>query len=547
MIQGATMGLSENALKALTEVLGEEYISTDPAVTRAYSKNFTSIGIRPPTCVALPGKVEEIQEIYRLANRFDFKVIPTGTHMFLACEPQIGIYDYLTIDPKRMDGIWIDEENMYAVAEPYATFGRLQVEAMKRGLTCYIPSGGAQISIVANLTFQGNHMAAHRLGVGSRSMLAMEWVLPNGEIMNIGSSSYPGGEYFWGEGPGADLRGMIKGLWGFCGGLGMCTKAGIKLFPWPGPEKLPAGGDPPDKRIFLPEDKFKSYAIGFPTMDSMIDAMYEIGRSEIATVSLHLQKGWYAADTSLSQEHYFSMWESEAYQKSLENMLVVMLTAYTSKKQLEYEDEVLRTIVDENGGRYLPDEIQEGVAQVVIPDLTIRPNVIFRGFRIAGAFFDIKGVVDSLDHSALCHKTTLPLLKRFMKDKTPPFVDDEGGHHYICSSDFAHMGWVEMPFLFEPDVDYKNVKIGMRLPIMGLFHDVWHRTHTAFLLNVAADIIGPFMGGFHKISRKVKTSFDPDNVANPPFPQFVYGKFSKDLLKYALDSYQDKKKIKERR
>jgi len=70
---------------------------------------------------------------------------------------------------------------------------------------------------------------------------------------------------------------------------------------------------------------------------------------------------------------------------------------------------------------------------------------------------DIKEVCDSLDHSALCHKTTLPLLKNFMKDKTPPFVDDEGGHHYICSYDYGHMGFTEMPFLFEPDVDYKNV------------------------------------------------------------------------------------------
>jgi glycolate oxidase len=135
------MGLSDNALQALTEVLGEEYISTDPAVMRAYSKNFTSIGIRPPACVALPGKMEDIQEIYRLANRFDFKVIPTGSHLFMSCEPMIPIYDYLTIDPKRMDGVRIDEENMYAVVEPYATFGRLQVEAMKHGLTCYIPTG----------------------------------------------------------------------------------------------------------------------------------------------------------------------------------------------------------------------------------------------------------------------------------------------------------------------------------------------------------------------------------------------------------------------
>jgi hypothetical protein len=362
-------------------------------------------------------------------------------------------------------------------------------------------------------------------------MLAMEWVLPEGEIMNIGSTSYPGGEYFWGEGPGSDLRGMIKGLWGFCGGIGMCTKAGIKLFPWHGPERLPTRGDTPDKRVFLPEDKFKIYAIGFPTMDSMIDAMYEIGRSEIASVSLHLQKGWYAADTSLSQDHYFSMWESDTYHETVENMLVVMLTAYTSKKQLEYEDDVLRAIVDEYGGKLLPDEFQEDVAQVVIPDLTIRPNIIFRGFRIAGTFFDIKGVCDSLDHSALCHKTTLPLLKRFMKGKTPPFVDDEGGHHYICSYDFAHMGFVEMPFLVEPDVEFKNIKTALRLPILGLFHDVRHRTHTAFLLNISAEIMGPFMGGFHRILRKLKTLFDPNDVSNPGWPLFMWRRLLRDGIR----------------
>jgi len=539
------MGLSDNALRALTEVLGEEYISTDPAVMRAYSRNFTSpLGSRPVECVALPGKMEDIQEIYRLANRFDFKVIPTGTHLFMSCEPLIPIYDHLIIDPKRMDGIWIDEENMYAVVEPYATWGRLQVEAMKHGLTCYIPSAGAQTSVVANLTFQGYHMAAHRLGAGSRSMLAMEWVLPDGEIMNIGSTSSPGGEYFWGEGPGPDLRGMIKGVWGFFGGLGMCTKAGIKLFPWPGPKKWPTRGATPDKRVFLPEDKFKIYAIGFPTFDSVIDAMYEIGRSEIASVCVHLQKGWLAGELALSQEDYFSMWESEAYQKSVENMLVVMLTAYTSKKQLEYEDDVLRSIMDEYGGKFLSDEVQEGIAQVLVPDLMIRPNVLFRGFRVAGSFFDVKGALDSMDHGAIAHKTTLPFIKDFVKDKTPPFMDDDGGCHYICSYDLGHSGFFEMPFLYEPDADCKNIKTLLAgLTAKGYLHDARHKTYPGgFVVSVGADIMGPFMGGFQKIIKNVKATFDPNYVSNPGWPVLMWSRLSKDGIKYAMNSYRDKRK-----
>jgi hypothetical protein len=538
------MGLSEDALKALTEVLGEEYLSTDPAVMRAYSRNFTSaLGVQPPAGVALPGKREDVQEIYRLANRFDFKVIPTGTHLFMSCEPTIPIYDYLIIDPKRMDRVWIDEENMYAVVEPYTTWARLQVEAMKRGLTCYLPTAGAQTSVVANLTFQGYHMSAHRLGAGARSMLAMEWVLPDGEIMNIGSNSSPGGEYFWGEGPGVDLRGMVKGVWGFFGGLGMCTKAGIKLFPWPGPDRLPTRGATPDKRVFLPEDKFKTYAIGFPTFDSVIDAMYEIGRSEIASVCVFLEKGWLAGEIALCQEDYFSMWESEAYQKSVENMLVVMLTAYTSKKQLEYEDEVLRTIMDEYGGKFLSDKVQEGIAQVVIPDLMIRPNVVFRGFRIAGSFFDVKGALDSIDHGAVALKTTLPFIKNFVKDKTPPFMDDEGATHYICSYDFGHSGFFEMPFLYEPDADYKNIKTLLAgLTAKGYLHDARNKTYPGgFVVSVGADIMGPFMGGFQKMIRDVKATFDPNYVSNPGWPVFMWSRLFKDGAKSAMNSYRDKR------
>jgi len=225
-------------------------------------------------------------------------------------------------------------------------------------------------------------------------------------------------------------------------------------------------------------------------------------------------------------------------------MLVVMLTAYTSKKQLEYEDEVLRTIMDEYGGKFLSDEVQEGVAQVMVPDLMIRPNVVYRGFRIAGSFFDVKGAHDSIDHGAIAHKTTLPFIKDFAKDKTPPFVDDEGACHYICSYDFGHSGFFEMPFVYEPDADRKNIRTLLAgLTAKAYLHDARHKTYPGgFVVSVGADIMGPFMGGFQKIIRKVKTTFDPNYVSNPGWPVFMWSRLSKDLMKSGMNSYRDKRR-----
>ena len=107
------MKLTDIAYKALSNVLGPEYISRDPGVMTAYSGGqigYKSIH-RSPDCVVLPQNTEEVQAIYRLANRYEFCVIPTGTNLFPTCVPSDE--GYVIIDPKRMNKIIeIDEKNM---------------------------------------------------------------------------------------------------------------------------------------------------------------------------------------------------------------------------------------------------------------------------------------------------------------------------------------------------------------------------------------------------------------------------------------------------
>jgi hypothetical protein len=516
------MSFRDEPYNALCALLGAEHVTRDEAVTMAYSRCFISIDMVPPKCIVMPAKVSEIQEIYRLANLHNFKVIPTGTNLVSTAQPASKEFDYVTIDPKRMNGLWIDETNMMATVEPYVTFGRLQMEAMKRGLTCYIATGGAQISVLTNLIYNGFNMQSYRLGSGSRSMLAMEWVLPSGDIVRTGSAAVREDDFFWGEGPVSDLRGMFKGSYGYFGGMGMCVKIGIKLFPYPGPEKFPCEGTSPDLRVKFPEDRFRTFLIDFDTMDECVNSIYAVGHAEIGARNVHMATSWIPMIKSLCREDYFELWGSEDYRRQVHNLQVVVLEAITSPEQLDYEEAVLRDIVKENKGRFITGPLLEYTATMVAPCLLYRPNLLYRGFRVGGSFTCIKMPLDSVDHAALVTQNAKILNRRLYKNKQPPIFDDGGGSNYISPYDFGHCAHMELPVLYEKS--FAVTKLGARIMAFQQVADLFSGTHPGgYLFSFLPDLMGPLMGKFHNHIRQIKAAFDPNLIANPPWPVHVYG------------------------
>ena len=141
----------------LINILGPEYVSDDPAVMEAYSRESQSPGFMTQgryEFIVLPGSTEDVQQITKLANRYKFpiSVFSTGLFMFTcsAREPY-----WCLIDPKRMNRIEIDEKNMYAIVLPYVTHAQVSAEAMKRGLFNGTPESGSQASSLANHIFAG--------------------------------------------------------------------------------------------------------------------------------------------------------------------------------------------------------------------------------------------------------------------------------------------------------------------------------------------------------------------------------------------------------
>ena len=78
--------LSDEAYRALEDIVGAENVSRDPAVLDAYAFQWLAELVRPdqshymprPAAVVLPGSTEEVQAVVRLANRYGLKVKPHG-------------------------------------------------------------------------------------------------------------------------------------------------------------------------------------------------------------------------------------------------------------------------------------------------------------------------------------------------------------------------------------------------------------------------------------------------------------------------------------
>jgi len=328
----------QQILKAFQAAVGPENVSDAPATMEAYYGDWLppkTLGMSmPPEFVVLPAGTRETQAVVKICNRFKIPFIPVGSNQWsLTGSPNRP--ETVIIDPKRMGEILeIDEKNMYAVVEPLTTLAQLHAEANKRGLYIGSPEASAQSSALAGHLFQGMWGVGYRLGVAYRNILGMEWVLPNGEILRTGSFSQDAGCGFWGEGPGPDLRGMLRGYAGALGGIGVVTKMAVKLHPYPGPRVWPCEGRIPNQTSTLPEDRFKWYLVKYNSLEEAVRFMYEVGRAEIGGVVQKWPTVYYIWWWANSNEEYWETWKKRVFQDNVKNAVGVCLWGFSSSKQL---------------------------------------------------------------------------------------------------------------------------------------------------------------------------------------------------------------------
>ncbi len=215
--------LAPSVISELASIVGREHLFTAPEELTVYSYDATRISA-PPDAVVRPATAQEVSRLVTLANRERFAVVPRGAGTGMS-GGSVPVRGGVALSFERMNRILeIDERNRMAVAEPGVVTGDLQREVEARGLF-YPPDPASNqfCTLGGNVAECAGGLRAVKYGVTRDYVLALEAVLPTGEIIGTGARTLKCVA-------GYDLTRLLVGSEGT---LGIVTKITVRLLPLP--------------------------------------------------------------------------------------------------------------------------------------------------------------------------------------------------------------------------------------------------------------------------------------------------------------------------
>lgn len=534
------MPLEREIYEAFEAVVGPDHITEEPATLFSYAYQWMAELVPQvtgggkffdrPEAVLVPGSAEEVQAIVRLCNRYKLKyhVYSTGWGPW-AAPPAAG---QVLIDLRRMNRIIeIDEQNMFAVVEPYVVAAQLQAEAMKRGLNVHISGAGAGTSVLANACcFQGGGPDCIYFDSPQNSILSIEWVMPTGEILRTGSLG-SGLGWFCAEGPGPSTQGIIRGALGGSGGWGIVTKIAIRLVHWPGPQVMPVEGTVPSYRTALPAEQFRAMFPTFPSWQAFADAIYYLYDSEIGYIAHRQFVMWgdelQAAflrivsdpDKQLCDlEELLNTPEIKRLTDEMRRCFQLILVGMTPR-DLEYQLKVLDRILEQTGGWNVALVNEPAMQQYVLLYM-IRLCFKSLNFTATGGFIDTYNSVATPDVWA---SGEIEAGKRLLKKYAGRIADagDQAMGPIGGQGGGGVTGWEDFVFYDPNDPDSVQAAIevsdeGDRLkaqqgrPTGGMLLGLARHTHADEMLRAQKLV----RAREYQWQRKLKQLFDPHNVGS---------------------------------
>lgn len=220
---------SDQLISDLRAALGEECVATDDA-SRAFAATDVYRQGKLPTAVIRPGSVEQLCAGIKAATGSGYAVIARGggasyTDAYLAVSERSVVVDMGDLD-KILE---IDEINNIVTVEAGCTWATLRDELLKRNLRTpfFGPFSGLVATVGGSVSQNTISHGSGTYGISAQSVISLDVVLANGEILSTGSGAIKSGDsrtrrFFRYSGP--DLTGLFTGD---CGALGI--KASVTL------------------------------------------------------------------------------------------------------------------------------------------------------------------------------------------------------------------------------------------------------------------------------------------------------------------------------
>ncbi|WP_027965331.1 glycolate oxidase subunit GlcD [Halalkalibacillus halophilus] len=208
----------------LKQIVGEPHVQTKKSSLLAYSFDATPNFQALPDAVVAPANKQEVADIVKLCNQEKVPLVPrgSGTNLAAGTTPTQGGIVLLF---HRMNSITeIDEENLTITVQPGVITQDISEAVETLGLFYPPDPSSMKISTIAgNISENSGGLRGLKYGVTKDYVLALEVVLPNGEIIQTGGKLAK-------DVAGYDLTKLFVGSEGT---LGIVTEATLKLIPKP--------------------------------------------------------------------------------------------------------------------------------------------------------------------------------------------------------------------------------------------------------------------------------------------------------------------------
>lgn len=207
----------------LRSIVGAEACLVREGELFAYECDGLTLEPKRPIAVVLPASTDEVSRLIRACLAHGVAFVPRGAGTGLSGGAH-ATENSVLIECSRLNRILeVDAESRYAVVQPGVVNAELSTEVAGLGLF-YAPDPSSQQACTIGGNVAENSGGPHTLKYGTTTnhVLALEMVLPTGEIRRFGSVV--------GESPGLDLLGAIVGSEGT---LGVVTEISVRLTPIP--------------------------------------------------------------------------------------------------------------------------------------------------------------------------------------------------------------------------------------------------------------------------------------------------------------------------
>ena len=214
---------NEAFLNELSKIFPEDRLLTKPGQLVTYeSDSLTSYQVRP-LAVVLPDNQDEVIETVKTCNEFGVPYVARGSGTSLS-GGSLPIAGGIVIALNRLNKIIkVDPENRVAVVEAGVVNIDISLAVSTHGLY-FAPDPSSQLicTIGGHLAFNSGGAHCLKYGMTSNHILGLKAVLPDGEIIELGSESL--------ENVGPDLVGMYVGSEGL---FGIALEVTLRLLPLP--------------------------------------------------------------------------------------------------------------------------------------------------------------------------------------------------------------------------------------------------------------------------------------------------------------------------